>query len=106
MKIILNNIEYSVEKNYRDALDLELLIEKTTDYFEDYDYIVGDWAYGKLRLKGFYDNKNQKATNLNNYNNIDEYIKNYCAYDCKHFILKKNKKVSEKNERDNNNKKK
>ena len=57
--------------------------------FDGYDYIVGDWAYGKLRLKGFYDSKNKKVNNINNYNNVDGYFKDFCASDCKHFIIKK-----------------
>ena len=89
-KIIANNQEYELIKNYRDAFNNEEFQEKCTDYFIDYDYIVGDIAYGKLRLKGFYDAKNKKVKNLNNYNNIEDYLKNNCAVDCRHFILKRN----------------
>ncbi len=89
MKIILENIEYEVTSNEKEGFDLEELKNKFTDYFYDYDYIVGDWAYGKLRLKGFYDSQNKKANNINNINNVDNYLKNYCAFNCKHFIIKK-----------------
>ena len=65
------------------------IIRKYTDYFYDYDYILGDIAYNKLRLKGFYDSSNKKANKINNYKDIDNYLKNFCANDCKHFILKK-----------------
>ena len=51
-KIILNDIEYEVVKEYRDGFEEEPVIERATDYFNDFDYIFGDWAYGKLRLKG------------------------------------------------------
>ena len=88
-KIIANNIEYELIKNYRDAFNKEEFLEKCTDYFINYDYIVGDIAYGKLRLKGFYDSSNKKAKNLNNYNNLEEYLKNNCATDCRHFIIKR-----------------
>ena len=64
--IEVNNIKYDIVKNYRDAFDKDEFIEKCTDYFSDYDYIVGDIAYGKLRLKGFYDSKNKKVKDLNN----------------------------------------
>ena len=63
--IEVNNIKYDIVKNYRDAFDKDEFIEKCTDYFNDYDYIVGDIAYGKLRLKGFYDEKNKKVKDLN-----------------------------------------
>ena len=87
--IEVNNIKYDIVKNYRDAFDKDEFIEKCTDYFNDYDYIVGDIAYGKLRLKGFYDSKNKKAKDLNNFKNLDSYIKNNCAVDCKYFVLKR-----------------
>lgn len=89
MKIILENNEYEIIKDEKEAFNLEELKGKYTEYFFDYDYIVGDWAYGKLRLKGFYEANNPKAKNINNINNVDQYIKNNCAYNCKHFIAKK-----------------
>lgn len=89
MNIILNNNKYKIIKNYRDAYDEEALTNLFTDYFYDYDYVVGDWAYGKLRLKGFYKDDNKKVKQLNNIKYVDEYIKNNCAYDCKYFIIEK-----------------
>ena len=89
MSIIIENNEYEIIKNYKDAFDKEEFASKCTDYFYPYDYIVGDIAYGKLRLKGFYDEKNKKANKINNYKFLDNYLKNNCAVDCKYFILKK-----------------
>ena len=89
MKIVLNDIEYEIIKNYRDGYDEEAVKEKTTDYFNEYDYIFGDWAYGKLRLKGFYDKDNKKVSKINNIEDLEKYIKDNCAYDCKYFLLKK-----------------
>lgn len=87
--MILNNNKYEIEKNEKDAIDEELLKEAVTDYYEPYDFIVGDWAYSKLRLKGFYNSKNKNCKENNNIDNVDKYIKNDCAYGCKYFILKK-----------------
>ena len=55
--------EYKLIKDNGECFDLELVKEKITDYFKDYDYIVGDIAYSKLRLKGFNNpqNKNFKG---------------------------------------------
>ena len=57
MGIVLNNKKYELIKNVRDGFDLEEMNNKYTEYFENFDYIVGDWAYGKLRLKGFYEDR-------------------------------------------------
>lgn len=89
MIIEVEGREYELIKNYKDGFDREEFESKYTDYFYDYDYIVGDIAYGKLRLKGFYDEKNKKVNKINNYKNVDTYLKNNCAVDCRHFILKK-----------------
>lgn len=87
--ITVDNNNYELIKNYKNAFDEKEFEKRYTDYFEPYDYIVGDIAYGSLRLKGFYDIKNKKANNINNYKNVEEYIKTNCAVDCKYFILKK-----------------
>ena len=47
MNIEVNNQTYELIKNYKDAFDKEEFLLKCTDYFYDYDYIVGDIAYGK-----------------------------------------------------------
>ena len=93
MNILINDIKYEVIENYKDAIDNDLLKEKITDYFNDFDYILGDWAYGKLRLKGFNDKKNKNYKPINDFNKIQDYLKNNCAYGCRYFILKKIEKL-------------
>ena len=88
-KYNINGIDYELMKDFRDGFDLEEVTNKLTDYFTDYDYVVGDWAYSKLRLKGFYDEKNKKAKKINNYKFIEDYLKKNCANDCRHFVIKK-----------------
>lgn len=87
--VLIDDKEYEVIKNYRDALNVEDLEGKITDYFDNFDYILGDYAYNKLRLKGFYEDSNKKSTAVNKFSYIDEYIEKYCAYECRYFILKK-----------------
>lgn len=87
--ILLENNKYEIVKNEREAFDIDALKERYTEYFEEFDYIVGDWAYGKLRLKGFNDKNNPKFNNINDYSKVEDYIKNYCAYGCKYFIIKR-----------------
>lgn len=88
-KIIANEIEYELVDDYKDAFDAVSTLDKITDYFEPYDYIVGDWAYGKLRLKGFCEKNNKIYNQINDYNNIKKYIKDNCSYECRYFVLKK-----------------
>lgn len=87
--VTINNITYEIIEDNRAAFDLETAKEKLTDFFYGYDYIVGDWAYGKLRLKGFNEKKNKNYNKINSYDNVKEYINDFCAYGCKYFILKR-----------------
>lgn len=88
-KITLENNEYEIIKDYKNGYNKEELTNKYTDYFKDFDYIVGDWAYGKLRLKGFYDKKNENCKEFNNIDNLDKYLKENCAFDCSYFVAKR-----------------
>jgi uncharacterized protein YutD len=90
-KIIINNSEYELIKDIKDAFDETEFREKCTDYFYDYDYIVGDYAYNKLRLKGFYESNNPKVKEINDIKYLDTYINEYCAYGCRYYVLKKKK---------------
>ena len=88
-KIVLESNEYEIIKDYKNGYNKEELEEKYTDYFNDFDYIVGDWAYGKLILKGFYDKKNKKCKEFNNIENLSLYLKENCAFDCSYFVAKR-----------------
>lgn len=89
MEIEVENNKYKLIENYKDAFDKEMFIERYTDYYKEYDYIVGDIAYSKLRLKGFNKKNNKNFNQINDYNNVKKYIKENCAFDCKYFILEK-----------------
>lgn len=84
-----NDIEYEIIKDYKNGFEEEPTKEKITDYFNEYDYILGDWSYGKLRLKGFNNKENKNFKPINDIEKVDDYIKNHCAYECRYFILKK-----------------
>lgn len=88
-KIVLEDINYELIKDYKNGFDLEELTNKYTDFFKDYDYILGDWSYGKLRLKGFCEKNNSLFKEINDYSKVEDYILNNCAYECRHFIIKK-----------------
>ena len=81
--------KYEIITDNRDCFNTEEFLNRYTDYFKDYDYIVGDYSYGKLRLKGFYEDNNKKASNINKFSLLDKYIKENCAYGCKYFVAKR-----------------
>ncbi len=91
-KIQLEDTFYTVEKDYKNGFDLEAVEYLYTDYFEPFDYIVGDWSYGKLRLKGFCKKENTLYKHINDYHFVEDYIRDCCSYDCRYFVLRKESK--------------
>lgn len=88
-KIEINNVMYEIIENDGNCINKQDLEEKITDYFDDYDYIFGDFAYEKVRLKGYYDSKNKNAKDINDIKYLDDYKKNYCSFGAKTFLIKK-----------------
>lgn len=92
MQVIqINGNKYNLERNYKNAFDLDEVVSLCTDYFTDFDYIFGDYSYSKLRLKGFYESDNKKAKNINDIKGLDNYIKKYCSFECSYFLIHKEK---------------
>lgn len=87
--IEIEGIKYNLIENYKDGFNLDAIKEIYTDYFSPYDYIIGDWSYGKLRLKGFCTKLNKICNKINDIKFKDDYIKNLCNYECKYFVLEK-----------------
>lgn len=49
----INNVQYEVIKDYRNGFREEAFKERYAEILNKYDYIVGDWGYDQLRLRGF-----------------------------------------------------
>lgn len=93
--IVLEQWEYELITNFRDGYNKEVLLERYSDVLMKYDYILGDWGYGQLRLKGFFDDRNQKATYETKISTLQDYLYEYCNFGCAHFVLKKGGRVKE-----------
>lgn len=95
-EIQLGDFTYQLVKEYKDGFQVEDILNKYTDYFQEFDYIFGDYSYDKLRLKGFCKKGSSNYRKINSIDMLDDYIKDYCAYECRYFLLEK---VSNKNEK-------
>lgn len=85
----IGNKNYELMEDFRDGYNEEAIRERYSDVLSRYDYIVGDWGYGQLRLKGFYDETNQKASFDTKISTLKEYLYEYCNFGCAYFVLKR-----------------
>lgn len=79
---------YELIKDYRKGFEEIAFKERYTDILNKYDFIVGDWGYEQLRLKGFYDDQNPKATFDTKFSTFEDYLYEYCNFGCRFFIVK------------------
>lgn len=84
---------YEVMEENRDGWNPEAFKERYSDILDKYDYIVGDWGYGQLRLRGFYSDANRKVPFEQRISALDEYLHEFCNFGCPYFVLQKVKGV-------------
>lgn len=87
--IELNGKQYELIENSRDGFQTEAINERYSDVLKKYDYIVGDWGYSQLRLKGFYHPEHGNASYNTRIDMLDDYLLEYCNFGCAFFVLKK-----------------
>lgn len=94
----IQGITYEMQHNERNGWNADAFRERYSDVLSRYDYIVGDWGYDQLRLKGFFDENNRKASFEQKIGFLDEYIQEYCNFGCAYFLVKKTDQILDKQE--------
>ncbi|SFJ40835.1 Uncharacterized protein YutD [Halobacillus dabanensis] len=87
--IELSGKTYDILEDFQEGFQQEEVESRFSDILNKYDFIVGDWGYGQLRLKGFYDDQNSKATFDTKISTLEDYLYEYCNFGCSYFVLKR-----------------
>jgi uncharacterized protein YutD len=90
--INVNGMTYEIVQEHKEAFNDEAFKERYSEILNKYDYIVGDWGYNQLRLRGFFDDQNQRATHDTKISTLMDYLYEYCNFGCAYFVLKKIRK--------------
>ena len=86
---VVGGNQYEVIKEYRNAWNYEAFRDRYNEVLERYDFIVGDWGYNQLRLKGFFKENNPKATKESSIASLHDYLQEYCNFGCAYFIVER-----------------
>lgn len=95
-RLKIENTEYLLCLNHKDAFQPEKLAERYNSILNKYDYIVGDWGYDQLRLAGFYRDSHSKAPFEKKISFLEDYLYEYCNFGCAYFVLEKQRDGKEK----------
>ncbi|BAB07152.1 YutD family protein [Halalkalibacterium halodurans] len=90
----ISNMQFEVIENVKDGWNEEAFVERYSDVLNKYDYIVGDWGYNQLRLRGFFDDQNKKSTYDKKISTLQDYLYEYCNFGCAYFVVKRVKTES------------
>ena len=66
-----------------------MLENRYTEFFEKYDYIVGDLSREALRLRGFYADHQRKVPVDMRISYLEDYLAEFCNFGCPYFVLKR-----------------
>lgn len=87
--LLIGERQYRLVRNYRDGFDAERLGERFSEVLTRYDYIVGDWGYDQLRLKGFFREEDRKSLPEQRIDTLEDYLYEYCNFGCAYFVLER-----------------
>ncbi|PAB01912.1 YutD family protein [Enterococcus canintestini] len=93
--------QYKLVYDHREGFDAEKLGERFSEVLARYDYIVGDWGYEQLRLKGFFTADDKKAQPEQRIDTLEDYLYEYCNFGCAYFVIQR---VGNKREKTQNRK--
>lgn len=84
--LTVNGHIFAIEKNENDAFDFGAFNKVYNPYLNSFDYIVGDWGFDQLRLKGFYLDDKPVPKELKS-SAINDYIVEDVNFGSKYFVL-------------------
>lgn len=80
---------YELVQEHKNGYNFEAFRDRFSEVLERYDYIVGDWGYSQLRLKGFFKESNKNGNKDSCISGLHDYLNEYCNFGCAYFILRK-----------------
>ncbi|MHA6533270.1 YutD family protein [Paenibacillus sp. BAC0078] len=91
--IVIGGKGYELMLDHKDGWNPEAFRGRYSEVLDRYDYIIGDWGYSQLRLKGFYRDNHPKVTRDTAISGMVDYINEYCNFGCAYFVLHKLKEL-------------
>lgn len=91
--IVIGGKGYELMLDYKDGWNPEAFRGRYSEVLDRYDYIIGDWGYSQLRLKGFYRDNHPKVNRDTAISGMVDYINEYCNFGCAYFVLHKLKEL-------------
>lgn len=85
--VTINERRYQIVLSEKDGFDAAALSARYAEILDKYDYVVGDWGYDQLRLRGFYQDGSRQGNKDQTIATLADYLTEYCNFGCAYFVL-------------------
>jgi hypothetical protein len=86
---VVSNKGYELVMEHRGGWNYEMFRDRYSDVLGRYDYIVGDWGFNQLRLRGFFKKEHPQASKETSIDGLQDYLSEYCNFGCAYFLVEK-----------------
>jgi uncharacterized protein YutD len=87
--ILIGGKRYELIVDHKNGWNPSAFRDRYSDVLERYDYIIGDWGYNQLRLKGFFRDNHPKGSKDSYISGLVDYINEYCNFGCAYFVIQR-----------------
>lgn len=87
--ILIGGKRYELIVDHKNGWNPSAFRDRYSDVLERYDYIIGDWGYNQLRLKGFFRDQHPKGNKDSFISGLVDYINEYCNFGCAYFVIQR-----------------
>lgn len=92
---LIKDQKYEVAIDHQSGFDFDAFSARYQEYFEKFDFIVGDWAFQQLRLRGFYQLGTSKVPFDQRIDSLEDYLNEYCNFGSAYFLVGKKEALEE-----------
>jgi uncharacterized protein YutD len=87
--IMVGGRTFELVHEHKNAWNLDAFKERYSEVLDRYDFVVGDWGYNQLRLRGFFRDSNAKGAKDTLISSLQDYLQEYCNFGCGFFVLER-----------------
>lgn len=87
--ILIGGKRYELIVDHKNGWNPSAFRDRYSDVLERYDFIIGDWGYNQLRLKGFFRDQHPKGNKDSFISGLVDYINEYCNFGCAYFVIQR-----------------
>ncbi|GHP12658.1 hypothetical protein YK48G_00830 [Lentilactobacillus fungorum] len=85
-ELLINDHKYELVDDHEKGFDFDAFVARYNPALSQFDYIIGDWGYGQLRLRGFF-NDDRDVHGGPFISDLNDYILEFVNLGAPYFVI-------------------